>query len=58
VRKLVTDLQSRPKGRYVESLKWEVTFEEEAKYWKKGWQEAEWVCGDRKEGREVVKGGL
>jgi len=38
VRKLereVTDLQSRPKGRYVESLKGEVTFEEGAKYWKK-----------------------
>jgi len=47
VRKLereVTDLQSRPKGRYVESLKGEVTFEEEAKYWKKRWKQVEQAC--------------
>ena len=54
----ITDLQSRPKGRYVESLKGEVTFEEEAKYWKKMAGDGVGVWGDRGEGRGVMEGGL
>jgi len=42
----LADLKTQPRGRYVESLKGEVTFEEEAKYWKKRWKQAEQACGE------------
>jgi len=40
--KELADLQSRLKGRYIESLKGEVRFKEEADYWKKRW----WWAGE------------
>jgi len=42
----LANLKAQPRGRYVESFKGEVTFEEEAKYWKKRWKQAEQVCGE------------
>jgi len=42
----LANLKAQPRGRYVESLKGEVTFEEEAKYWKKRWKQAEQACGE------------
>jgi len=36
--RLSPSCKTQPRGRYVESLKGEVTFEEEAKYWKRMWE--------------------
>jgi len=46
LKKELANLKAEPRGRYVESLKGEVTFEEEAKYWKRRWKQVEQACGE------------